>query len=135
MSQNMPDLIRSARATLAEVGERLSGLTAAHTRAVAALDRIEDATVKAGVQHDIQHDVQHGVEDLPPASDHRRNHRPGRPAKIDSDPELQSFIRVRIDRMTFNQIAKAITDQFPPERRIGKSAIHEWWQRNMKTNP
>lgn len=65
-----------------------------------------------------------------PVTGHRRHHRPGRPAKIDNDPELQAFIAARIDRMTFIQIAADIARHFPPERRAGKSAIHAWWHRN-----
>jgi len=34
--------------------------------------------------------------------------------------------------MTFVQIAEAVADHFPPARRVGKSAIHAWWQRNKR---
>lgn len=70
-----------------------------------------------------------------PPSDHRRDHRPGVPAKIDSDPELQAFIRARIDRLTFAQIAGDVAATFPPGRRVAKSAIHDWWQRTRKAEP
>jgi len=80
--------------------------------------------------------VEQGVEDplqrLPlPAvsvSDHRREHRPGRPRIISSDPVLRAFIVARIDRMTFDEIAADVARHFPPERRVRKSAIHTWWQ-------
>ncbi|WP_439527075.1 hypothetical protein [Roseovarius mucosus] len=65
-----------------------------------------------------------------PASDHRRAHRPGKPAKIDADPELQAFIRARINRLTFAEIAQDVSRIFPPARRVGKSAIHAWWTKN-----
>lgn len=70
--------------------------------------------------------------DAPPPSEHRRTHKPGRPPKIASDPELQAFIAARIDRMTFVQIAREVASAFPPARRVGKSAIHAWWQRNRR---
>jgi len=65
-----------------------------------------------------------------PLTEHRLAHRPGRPPRIDSDPDLQAFIAARIDRMTFVQIAEAIAGHFPPARRVGKSAIHAWWRRS-----
>lgn len=70
-----------------------------------------------------------------PATEHRRAHRPGRPPKIETDPEIQAFIAARIDRMTFVQIATAIAEHFPPARQVRKSAIHAWWQRNKKNPP
>ena len=63
---------------------------------------------------------------------HRRNHRPGRPPKIEADPELQAFISARIDRLTFVEIAASVVDAFPPNRRVGKSAIHAWWKRSNR---
>lgn len=120
MSRAMQD-IRTARALLAECRNL-------HDALASALDR---------AQHDLQSHLSKGVrnpvqglpEDLPPASDHRRTHRPGRPARIDTDPELRAFIRARIERMTFVALAAEIAETFPPERRVGKSAIHKWWQR------
>ena len=65
-----------------------------------------------------------------PLSEHRRLHRMGYPAKIDADPELQAFIRAHIDRLTFDQLATAVAQNFPPERNVRRSAIHAWWKRN-----
>jgi hypothetical protein len=62
-----------------------------------------------------------------PVTEHRRQHRVGRPAKIDCDPELQAFILARLDRMTFIHIADDVAKHFPPERRVAKTAINEWW--------
>lgn len=80
------------------------------------------------LQRAVEEDVERGVEALPepsaPPCDHRREHRSGIPAKIDNDPELQAFIRARIDRMTFEQCAAAVAAHFPPERHVRKSAIH-----------
>ncbi len=64
------------------------------------------------------------------ATEHRREHRMGRVSKIDADPELRAFVAARVDHHTFVEMADAVAAAFPPERRIGKSAIHAWWQRN-----
>ena len=64
------------------------------------------------------------------ATQHRREHRMGRVPKIDADPELCSFVAARVDHHTFQEIADAVAQHFGPERRVGRSAIHYWWQRN-----
>ena len=65
-----------------------------------------------------------------PITEHRRNHKSGRSAILDTDPELRAFVLARIDRLTFHQIADEITLKFPVERRLKKSSIHRWWRRN-----
>lgn len=67
-----------------------------------------------------------------PVTDHRRAHRMGRPARLDTDPELRAFILARIDRLTFPEIEAEVAKVFPENRRIGKSAIHAWWTRNKR---
>lgn len=67
------------------------------------------------------------LSDSPPPCAHRRQHRPGRPGKIASDPELQAFIRARADRLTYDQLAEAIAKAFPPARHVSRSTIHKWW--------
>ena len=67
------------------------------------------------------------------AARYLRDHRPGRPSKIDSDPELRAFIVARIDTTTFTALKREVAKAFPPERRIGKSAIHNWLERNLKS--
>ena len=69
--------------------------------------------------------------DAPP-SEHRRAHRPGLQRRIDTDPELETFIRARVDRMTFAELAAEVAGTFPPNRRVGRSAIHDWWKRQHK---
>ncbi len=32
--------------------------------------------------------------------------------------------------MKFDNLADLIANRFPPERRVGKSAIHAWWRKN-----
>ncbi|MDF0602319.1 hypothetical protein P1J78_16390 [Psychromarinibacter sp. C21-152] len=114
----------AARLHLKETDELLQAARAAHSRARAAFERAVKQVVEDPVDAVFNCDA--------PPSDHRRNHRPGRPAKIDSDRELQAFIRARIDRLTFVEIAEEVAETFPPERRVGKSAIHAWWQRIRK---
>ncbi|TDX30191.1 hypothetical protein [Rhodovulum visakhapatnamense] len=102
------------------------------------LDRLADALDQA--EDELRVDplsahskgVQIGFQDLPEPSDHRRNHRPGRPSKIETDPELRAFIEARIDRMTFDDIASEVSRTFPEGRRVAKSAIHAWWQRRRR---
>lgn len=67
-----------------------------------------------------------------PVSEHRRSHRPGRPAKLDTDPDLRAFVLARIDRLTFDQIAREVALHYPLERRVGRSSIHHWWRKNER---
>ena len=84
----------------------------------------------------LQQAVNEGLESLPASealpTDHRREHRPGIQRRIDADPELRAFIRARIDRLTFVEIADEIAEYFPPARRFRRSAIHAWWKRETK---
>lgn len=97
------------------------------------------ARSQAFLEQAIEEAIQHGIHALPaataPACEHRRKHRPGKPAKIDSDPELQTFILARLDRMTFTQIADEVRAHFPEARRVGKSSIHAWWQKRASERP
>ena len=113
-----------SRAMLLMAEGDLRAAMAALQRALACLEDAIEAT------------VQEGLEGLPsptaPASEHRRKHRPGRPAKIDSDPELQAFSAARVDLMTFAAVAAEVAAHFPQSRRVGRSAIYDWW-RKIKT--
>lgn len=60
---------------------------------------------------------------------HRREHRMGRPAKIDADSELQAFVTARLDTLTFDQIAIEVVAHFAPPRRASRSSILRWWQK------
>lgn len=60
------------------------------------------------------------------AAEHRRQHRSGLPSRIDTDPELQAFIRDRIDRLTYKELVAEIATAFPKDRRIGKSVLSRW---------
>jgi hypothetical protein len=63
------------------------------------------------------------------SADHLRAHKPGRPAKIDTDAELHAFIVARIDTTTFTELERQVAEAFPPDRRVSKTTIHAWWQR------
>jgi hypothetical protein len=74
---------------------------------------------------------------LPPPSEHRRAHRSGRPARLETDAELQAFVAARIDRMTFDDLAEAeaVAAAFPPERSVAKSALAAWSLRRRRARP
>ncbi len=77
----------------------LAQARAAHrllTDASAAMEGLVN-TLSTGVQCPVKVDVE---------AEHRREHRMGRPAKIDTDSELQAFVTARLDTLTFDQIAK-----------------------------
>jgi hypothetical protein len=97
-----------------------------------ALVKIQTA-VLTGLQTAIALRQQARTDGLPsctvPPTQHRREHRAGRPAKLDTDLELQAFVVARIDRLTYSEIAAEIATHFPKLRRVGKSAIHSWWNR------
>lgn len=91
------------------------------------------------VQTAINGNLKQGLDALPVSevaiTSHRKQHRAGRPAKIDTDPELQAFIRARIDRLTYQELAQDIAAYFPPNRRVSRSSIQRWWQRQTKIKP
>jgi hypothetical protein len=75
----------------------------------------------------------------PPAStaaaEHRRQHRTGFPARLDADPELAAFVAARLDHMTYEAVAQAVAEHFPPARRVRRSAIHRWWSKRARPAP
>lgn len=91
----------------------------------ARLQRVLERLREASVQNEVSHLP---ACDAPP-SEHRRLHRPGNRPKLDADPVLQAFVLDRIDRLTFKSIAAEVAEYFPPERRVGRSAIYEWSRR------
>lgn len=99
------------------------------TRAKRALKDLEDA-LQGGVQTPIE-----GAGNTAATCPHRAAHRPGLPARLDSDSELRAFVLDRIEIMTFPALADAVAANFPPERRVGKSALHKWWQSRAKSHP
>lgn len=96
------------------------------SRAILRTSEAATALLEEALKQDVKEAFQCDVE----PTDHRREHRPGRVAKLDADPVLQAFVVARLDRLTFEQIADDVADHFPQDRRVGKSAIHAWWTRN-----
>lgn len=115
-----PGPLQNALAIIAE----LKGLVRGQMDRFERVERDLEEVAETVLQHPVQ-------PTLPPATDHRREHRSGRPPKIDTDPELAAFIRARIDRLTFEEIAAQVAAHFPPARRVGKSTIHAWWKRQQ----
>lgn len=60
----------------------------------------------------------------------RNARRSGHPSRIDCDPELRAFILATLPGSTYTATVAAIAAAFPPERRIGKTALATWWQAN-----
>ncbi|GHH04069.1 helix-turn-helix domain-containing protein [Pseudodonghicola xiamenensis] len=110
------------------LSQALAELRASHTaqdRAIAVLEAVLQACHQQGVN------ALH--EAAAPINEHRREHRPGRAPKIASDPELQAFIAARIDRLTYQQIADEIAENFPPERHVHRATVHRWAQQSSKS--
>lgn len=114
-----------ASGTRAHFSQALAKLRASHAAQARAITALEAA---------IEVSLQQGLNALPQPSalisQHRREYRPGPPPKITGDPELQAFITTHIDRMTFDEIAAEVAQHFSPRRRVGKTAIREWWRKS-----
>lgn len=52
----------------------------------------------------------------------------GRKSKLDRDPELRMFVMMRMDELTLTELAQKVAENFPPDRRVSKSAISNWWR-------
>ncbi|WP_323772057.1 hypothetical protein [Antarctobacter sp.] len=100
----------------------------------AASDTLDTAQIAVDrvAKQTLQYPIQQPVTGLPAPCDYRRQHRPGRPAKIDADAELRAFILARIDALTFPQLEDEVAKAFPEERRVRKSAINDWWLKHRK---
>ncbi len=105
-----------------QTGTLLVAALAQNSRLIAALSTALEGTIQQGLKS--------APEPLEPSAEHRRAHRPGVLSRIDTDPELQAFIRARIDRLTFPELATEVASHFPEHRRVGRSAIHDWWQKH-----
>lgn len=100
----------------------------------AAFNRLETT-----LQHLRQASLQVRLSELPPCevpvTDHRREHRADPVPKIATGPELQALILARIDRVTCQQIADAVAEHFPPERRLRKSPHPRLAPENRSARP
>ncbi len=110
----------------AEIEAAWREIKAGHDAIGRGLERLL-ASVKGGVKEGFN-----GLACTAPPSEHRAAHRPGKPPKISTDPDLQAFVEARIDRLTFAEIAAAVAAHFPPKRRVGRSAIHAWWKKRRR---
>ena len=101
---------------------------------IAAIDMLQDvmAAYESTVEHPIQQPLNASQTRAEILAEHRRQHRSGQPSRIASDPELQAFIRARIDTMIFTDIIAAIAAAFPKERRTSLSALSRWWKANQQ---
>ena len=88
-----------------------------------------DQALEAALEQGVERGIQQAVDGPPPLDPHRAEHRPGRAPTLAADPELRAFVEARFGAMTFDQIATDVAASFPPERRIRRSAIHQWWTR------
>jgi hypothetical protein len=104
----------------------------------AIMERIEDQC-PAPLAHAVEGGLQRPVQAAPPPlttpEAHRAAHRPGRPSRLDTDPELRAFVMARLGQDTFDEIVAAVAAAFPPDRRIRRSALHAWWKRNSSAPP
>lgn len=66
------------------------------------------------------------------AADWRAQHCRGTLSKLETDPDLRTFVLARIDRLTFDQVVAEVAANFPPGRRTSRSALHRWWHRRGK---
>ena len=69
------------------------------------------------------------------ATDHRRQRRPGRPSRFDTDHELRAFVLARWHAMIFDALVDAIAADFHPDRRVTASTLHRWWHRHATPDP
>ena len=86
--------------------------------------------LEGAVQADRENGIEGALKGATTIAPHRRDHRPGRRAKLAADPGLRAFALARLGAMTFEQIANTVAVALPPERRVRRSAIHQWWKRH-----
>lgn len=119
--------LEAATLALRAAGQLLDAARVEHERASMALERAVAEVMQSA-------STALPVTDAPP-SDHLRKHRPGVLAKLDTDAELRAFVVARVDRMTFQGIVDAVASTFPPDRRVTRSTIHDWWKRDQAVKP
>lgn len=105
-----------ASGTRDHLSQALAELRASHAAQARAITALETA---------IEASLQQGLNALPKPSAPISEHRSGPPPKIAEDAELQAFIMALLDRQTFEGVAAEVTQHFPANRRVGKTAIWE----------
>ena len=86
--------------------------------------------LEGAVQADRENGIEGALKGATTIAPHRRDHRPGRRANLVADPGLRAFALARLGAMTLEQIADTVAVALPPERRVCRSAIHQWWKRH-----
>lgn len=119
-----PALIRTAIQQARDSARQIGDLQTANARTIRTLETALNQAIKGGFNAP--------STDPPSLAEHRRAHRAGFPPRIASDPELQAFIRARIDHMTFAQIVADVATNFPPDRQTSMSALSRWWKANRQ---
>lgn len=114
-----PAMIRTAIDQARQSARQIGDLQAANARTIKTLETALNQSIKGALNTT--------STVTPAAAEHRRLHRSGQPSRIASDPDLQAFIRSRIDTMTFTDIIAEIAAAFPKERRTSMSALSRWW--------
>ena len=117
-----PAMIRTSIAQARQTACQIDDLRAANSRTIKTLEAALNQAVK-GVLNGPLTTVEINAA-------HRRAHRSGVLPRIASDPELEAFIRTRIDYQTFAEIIKDVDAAFPPNRRTSMSALSRWWKAN-----
>ena len=115
-------LVRTAITQARQSACQIDDLRAANSRTIKTLEGALNQAVK-GVLNEPLAAAENNAA-------HLRAHRKGLPSRILSDPELEAFIRARIDTQTFAEIIKDVDAAFPPDRRTSLSAISRWWRAN-----
>ena len=90
------------------------------------------ATLKSALEAPVEGPLNAPSTRANPAAEHRRNHRRGTLSRITSDPEIEAFIRARLDTDTLSGIVAQIAATFPQERHISLSCLSRWWIKHAK---
>jgi hypothetical protein len=117
-------LVRTAITQARQSACQIDDLRAANSRTIKTLETALNQAVKGAVNTPLT-----AIEN---SAAHRRAHRSGVLSRIASDPNLEAFIRARIDTLTFAEIVKEVDAAFPPNRRTSISAISRWWRANRQ---
>ena len=119
-----PETIRTALHQARETARQIGDLQAANARTIRTLETALNQAIKGPLNE---------LSSLPPTlAEHRRAHRRGFPPRISSDPEIEAFIRTRIDRLTFAEIVAEVAATFPPNRRTSVTALSRWCKANRQ---
>lgn len=90
------------------------------------------ATLKTALEGTVEAPLNDPSNRPNPAAEHLRNHRGGTLSRVTRDPEIEAFIRARLDTTTLVDIVAEIAATFPKERHISMSSLSRWWIKNAK---